>query len=218
MVRRPRHNIHLPRTSTSVGENADVSRDPTEDEQNRRIAETLEAERPRLRNFILKSVASQLDAEDILQDVFSELVEAYRLVTPIKDAGAWLFRVARNRIVDRFRRKATEGAMLAEPAPRHRDEDGDDEEYLLDDFPSLDAGPDEVYERSVLLAELAAALAELPAEQREVFLAHEVEGRSFRELAAATGLSINTLLGRKRYAVLHLRARLRNTYLDFTVI
>jgi RNA polymerase sigma factor (sigma-70 family) len=195
-----------------------VSRDPTEDEQNRRIAETLEAERPRLRNFILKSVASQLDAEDILQDVFSELVEAYRLVTPIKDAGAWLFRVARNRIVDRFRRKATEGAMLAEPAPRHRDEDGDDEEYLLDDFPSLDAGPDEVYERSVLLAELAAALAELPAEQREVFLAHEVEGRSFRELAAATGLSINTLLGRKRYAVLHLRARLRNTYLDFTVI
>ncbi|HEV7509589.1 MAG TPA: sigma-70 family RNA polymerase sigma factor [Thermoanaerobaculia bacterium] len=195
-----------------------MSRDPTEDEQNRRIAETLEAERPRLRNFILKSVASQLDAEDILQDVFSELVEAYRLVTPIKDAGAWLFRVARNRIVDRFRRKATEGAMLAEPAPRHRDEDGDDEEYLLDDFPSLDAGPDEVYERSVLLAELAAALAELPAEQREVFLAHEVEGRSFRELAAATGLSINTLLGRKRYAVLHLRARLRNTYLDFTVI
>jgi len=192
-----------------------VIHDQTEDEQNRRIAETLEAERPRLRNFILKSVASRLDAEDILQDVFSELVEAYRLVTPIKDAGAWLYRVARNRIVDRFRRKATEGAVLAEPASRHQDEDGDDE-YLLDEFPSLDAGPDEVFERSILLEELAAALAELPPEQREVFLAHEVEGRSFRELAASTGLSINTLLGRKRYAVQRLRARLRETYLDFT--
>lgn len=194
-----------------------MRRDQTEDEQNRRIAETIQLERPRLRNFILKSVASRLDAEDILQDVFSELVEAYRLVTPIKDAGAWLYRVARNRIVDRFRRKATEGTVLAEPALRHRDEDGDDD-YLFDEFPSLDAGPDEDYERSVLLEELAAALAELPAEQREVFLAHEVEGRSFRELAASTGLSINTLLGRKRYAVQRLRARLRDTYLDFTAI
>jgi RNA polymerase sigma factor (sigma-70 family) len=195
-----------------------VSRDQTEDEQNRRIAETIQLERPRLRSFILKNVASQLDAEDILQDVFSELVEAYRLVTPIKDAGAWLFRVARNRIVDRFRKKATEGAVLAEPAPRHRDGDSDDEEYLLDELPSLDAGPDEVFARSVLIEELAAALAELPAEQRQVFLAHEVEGRTFRELAASTGLSINTLLGRKRYAVLHLRTRLRDTYLDFTAI
>lgn len=184
-------------------------RDQAQDEQNRRIAETVQRERPRLRSFILKNVASQLDAEDILQDVFSELVEAYRLVTPIKDAGAWLFRVARNRIVDRFRRKATEGAVLAEPA---------EEEYLLDELPSLDAGPDEVYERSILLAELAAALAELPPEQREVFLAHEVEGRSFRELAASTGLSINTLLGRKRYAVQRLRTRLRDIYLDFTAI
>jgi RNA polymerase sigma factor (sigma-70 family) len=193
-----------------------VIRDQTEDEQNRRIAETIQIERPRLRSFILKSVASQLDAEDILQDVFSELVEAYRLVTPIKDAGAWLFRVARNRIVDRFRRKATEVAVLAEPAPRHGDDD--EEEYLLDEFPSLEAGPDEVFERSVLIHELAAALAELPAEQREVFLAHEVEGRSFRELAASTGLSINTLLGRKRYAVLHLRTRLHDAYLDFTAL
>jgi len=193
-----------------------VSRDQTEDEQNRRIAETLEAERPRLRNFILKNVASRLDAEDILQDVFSELVEAYRLVTPIKDAGAWLYRVARNRIVDRFRRKATESAVLAEPAPSHHDDDG--EEYLLDEFPSLDAGPDEVFARSVLIEELAAALAELPPEQREVFLAHEVEGRSFRELAASTGLSINTLLGRKRYAVQRLRTRLHDMYLDFTVL
>jgi RNA polymerase sigma factor (sigma-70 family) len=189
--------------------------DPTEVEQNRRIAETIKLERPRLRSFILKSVASQLDAEDILQDVFSELVEAYRLLTPIKDAGAWLFRVARNRIVDRFRRKATEGAVLAEPASRHHD-DSDDEEYLLDEFPSPDAGPDEVFARAVLIDELAAALAELPPEQREVFLAHEVEGRTFRELADSTGLSINTLLGRKRYAVLRLRARLRDIDLDFT--
>jgi RNA polymerase sigma factor (sigma-70 family) len=193
-----------------------VSRDQNEDEQNRRIAETIEVEWPRLRNFILKSVASQIDAEDILQDVFSELVEAYRLITPIQDAGAWLFRVARNRIVDRFRKKATEGAVLAEPAPHQGDGYSDDEEYLLDEFPSLDAGPDEVFARSILIDELAAALADLPAEQREVFLAHEVEGRTFRELAASTGLSINTLLGRKRYAVLRLRSRLRATYLDFT--
>lgn len=191
-------------------------RDQTEGEQNRRIEETLELERPRLRSFILKSVASQLDAEDILQEVFSEFVEAYRLLTPIQHAGAWLFRVARNRIVDRFRRKATEGAVLAEPAPRHGDGDSDGEEYLLDEFPSPDAGPDEVFVRSVLIDELAAALAELPPEQREVFLAHEVEGRTFRELAAATGLSVNTLLGRKRYAVQRLRARLRDTYLYFT--
>jgi RNA polymerase sigma factor (sigma-70 family) len=189
-----------------------VIRDQTEGEQNRQIEETLELERPRLRSFILKSVASELDAEDILQDVFSEFVEAYRLLTPIQHAGAWLFRVARNRIVDRFRRKATEGAVLAEPASRH----GDDEEYLLDEFPSPDAGPDEIFVRSVLIDELAAALAELPPEQREVFLAHEVEGRTFRELAAATGLSVNTLLGRKRYAVQCLRARLRDTYLYFT--
>jgi len=195
-----------------------VIRDQTEDEQNRRIAETVELERPRLRSFILKSVASQLDVEDILQDVFSELVEAYRLVTPIQDAGAWLFRVARNRIVDRFRKKATEVAALAPPALPHGDGYSDEEEHLLDDLPSLAAGPDEVLARSVLIDELAAALAELPAEQREVFLAHEVEGRTFRELAASTGLSINTLLGRKRYAVLRLRARLRDTYLDFTGI
>lgn len=193
-----------------------MSREPNEDEQNRRIAETIQLERPRLRNFILKSVASQLDAEDILQDVFSELVEAYRLFTPIKDAGAWLFRVARNRIVDRFRRKKTEVAVIAEPAPFHGDGSNDEDEYLLDEFPSLDAGPDEVFARSVLIHELAAALAELPPEQREVFLAHEVEGRTFRELSASTGLSINTLLGRKRYAVLRLRARLHDTYLDFT--
>jgi RNA polymerase sigma factor (sigma-70 family) len=192
-----------------------VIRDQNEDEQNRRIAETIELERPRLRSFILKSVASQLDAEDILQDVFSELVEAYRLITPIQQAGAWLFRVARNRIVDRFRKKAKEGAVLAEPALLHGDGYSDDDEYLLDEFPSLDAGPDEVFARSELIDELAAALAELPAEQREVFLAHEVEGRTFSELAASTGLSVNTLLGRKRYAVLRLRARLRDTYLDF---
>jgi len=195
-----------------------VIRDPNEDEQNRRIAETIELERPRLRSFILKSVASQLDAEDILQDVFSELVEAYRLVTPIQHAGAWLFRVARNRIVDLFRKKATEVATIAQPAPSHGDDASDDDEYLLDDFPSPAAGPDEDFARSVLIDELAAALAELPPEQREVFLAHEVEGRSFRELAASTGLSINTLLGRKHYALLRLRARLRDTYLDFTGI
>ena len=188
----------------------------TEDEQNRWIAETLEVERPRLRNFIAKSVPSRLDAEDILQDVFSELVEAYRLLIPIQNAGAWLFRVARNRIVDRFRKKATEGAVLTEPAALHGDGPDDEEDYLLDEFPSPDAGPDELFARSVLIDELAAALAELPPEQREVFLAHEVEGLTFRELAASTGVGINTLLSRKHAAVLRLRARLRDAFLDFT--
>jgi RNA polymerase sigma factor (sigma-70 family) len=192
--------------------------DQDEDEQNRRIAETLEVERPRLLGFILKSVASRLDAEEILQDVFAELVEAYRLVTPIQQAGAWLFRVARNRIADRFRRQATERAVLAAPAPHQTGDEGDGggEDDRLGRIPSPDAGPEEALARSALAGELAAALAELPAEQRDVFLAHEVEGRTFRELAASTGLSINTLLGRKRYAVLRLRARLRDAYLDFT--
>lgn len=184
-------------------------RDRAQDEQNRRIAEAIELERPKLRSFILKSVASRLDAEDILQDVFAEFVEAYRLAEPIRQAGAWLFRVARNRIVDRFRKRRTEGALRAEPTS------AGEEEYFLAELPSPDAGPDVNLARSILLDELADALADLPAEQREVFLAHEVEGRSFRELAATTGLSVNTLLSRKHYAVLRLRERLRDAYLDY---
>ena len=180
------------------------------DEQDDRIAETIERERGRLRNFIRSRVADELDVEDVLQDVFSELVEAYRLARPIEQAGAWLFRVARNRIIDLFRRRRTAGRI---PAHEIYDEDGG--QGLEDLLPSPDAGPEAAYARTVLIEELESALAELPQEQREVFVAHEIEGRSFRELAAETGLSVNTLLSRKRYAVLRLRRRLESIYADF---
>jgi RNA polymerase sigma factor (sigma-70 family) len=178
-------------------------------EQDQQIAETVERERSRLRNFIRRRVPDREDAEDILQDVFSELVEAYRLMKPIEQVGAWLFRVARNRIIDRFRKRRE--APLSEQVA----EDG--ELLMLEDLlPSPDAGPDAAYARSVLLEELEDALDELPREQREVFVAHEIEGRSFKELAAESGVSVNTLLSRKHYAVLHLRERMRAIYNEFT--
>jgi len=175
----------------------------TADEQNHRIAETIEREQTRLRNFIRQRVLDESDAEDILQEVFYELVQAYRLMKPLEQVGAWLFRVARNRIIDRFRKRRPEAA---------RSNAGEEEGELFpweDLLPSPDAGPEAAYARQVLLEELDAALDELPEEQREVFVAHEFEGRSYRELAAATGLSVNTLLSRKHYAVLYLRRRLR---------
>ena len=180
-------------------------------EQDQRISETIDREKTRLRNFIRKRVADQGDAEDILQEVFYELVEAYRLMKPIEQVGAWLFRVARNRITDLFRKRRPE-LLMNEPAVT---EDG--EVLTLEELlPSPDAGPEAAYARTVLLDELEDALEELPEEQREVFLAHEIEGRSFKELAVETGLSVNTLLSRKHYAVLHLRERLRAVYDEFT--
>ncbi len=181
------------------------------DEQNYRIAETNEREQSRLRNFIRKRILDESEAEDILQEVFYELVQAYRLMKPVEQAGAWLFRVARNRIIDRFRKRRPEVTGSNALA---REEEGEifPWEELL---PSPDAGPDAAYAREVLLDEIEAALDELPEEQREVFVAHELEGRSFNELAAATGLSVNTLLSRKHYAVLHLRRRLRAIYDEF---
>jgi RNA polymerase sigma factor (sigma-70 family) len=177
-------------------------------EQDRRITETVEREQARLRRFIRGRVADEGDAEDILQEVFYELVEAYRLMKPVEEVGAWLFRVARNRITDLFRKR--------KPAPMASasagDEDGPRWEDLL---PSPYAGPEAEYARGILLEELEAALVELPEEQREVFLAHEFEGRSFKELAEATGLSVNTLLSRKHYAVAHLRERLQSIYEEF---
>jgi RNA polymerase sigma factor (sigma-70 family) len=177
------------------------------DEQDRRISETVAREQARLRNFIRRRVPDRGDAEDILQDVFSELVEAYRLMQPIEHAGAWLFRVARNRITDLFRKRRPE------PLPERAAfaEDGEALE-LQEVLPSPDEGPDAAYARGVLLEELEDALDELPAEQRDVFIAHEIEGRSFKELAAQTGVSVNTLLSRKHYAVLFLRERLREIY------
>ena len=176
------------------------SQDWTVDEQDQFIAQAFERDKPRLRSFIRKRVLDSGDAEDILQDVFYELIEAYRLLQPIEQVTAWLYRVARNRITDRFRRKKP--ASLSEPI-------GEDASLSLEDLlPSPDAGPDAIYARNVLLEVLDDALDELPANQREVFIAHEWMGRSFQELAQETGLSVNTLLSQKRYAVLHLRKRL----------
>jgi RNA polymerase sigma factor (sigma-70 family) len=180
-------------------------------EQDDRISEAIDRDKTRLRNFIRRRVADPSDAEDILQEVFYELVETYRLMKPIEQVGAWLFRVARNRITDLFRKRKPE-ASTNDPVA---EEEG---EFLtLEDLlPSRDAGPEAAYARTVLLAELEDALEELPDEQREVFLAHEIEGRNFKDLAAETGLSVNTLLSRKHYAVIHLRERLRAVYDEFT--
>ncbi len=180
------------------------------EDQDREISEAFGREEVRLRNFIRRRVADRFDAEDILQDVFAELVQAYRLAIPIRQVGAWLFRVARNRITDLFRRS---GREILQP-PGRRD-DGGETASLLDLLPSPDAGPEAAYARTVLLEELEEALDELPPEQREVFLAHEVEGRSFKELAEQTGVGLNTLLSRKHYAVRHLRRRLQSIYSDF---
>ena len=188
-----------------------MSRPGTAAEQDRWIADAILREQPRLRSFIRSRIADPGEVEDILQDVFAELVEAYRLMKPVEQIGAWLFRVARNRIVDRFRKKRPV-AFPREAFPDHDDAEVARWEDLL---PSPDRGPDAVYARRILLEELDAALDELPGAQRDVFLAHEVEGRSFKDLAAETGLSVNTLLSRKRYAVLHLRRRLRAIYDEF---
>jgi RNA polymerase sigma factor (sigma-70 family) len=180
-------------------------------EQNRQISEVIAEERARLRNFIRRRVPNEADVEDLLQEVFYELVEANRLLMPIEYVTGWLFRVARNRITDLFRKKRPEN--FTDRAAR--DEDGE-LQRIEDLLPSPDAGPEALYVRSVLLEELEFALGELPAEQREVFVAHELEGRSFKELSAESGVSVNTLLSRKRYAVLHLRQRLQNIHDEFT--
>lgn len=176
-------------------------------EQEERFSEVVEREQSRLRNFIRRRVPDPRDAEDILQDVFYELVEANRLLMPIDHLTGWLFRVARNRITDLFRRKKPQlFSDLAE----------EDEDLLFEELlASPDAGPDALYARRVLLTELESALQELPPEQRDVFIAHELEGHSFKEIAAQTGVGLNTLLSRKRYAVLHLRERLQDIYDEF---
>jgi RNA polymerase sigma factor (sigma-70 family) len=180
-------------------------------EQDQRIADVVEREQSRLSSFIRRRVTDPRDAEDILQDVFYELVEANRLLMPIDHVTGWLFRVARNRITDFFRKKRPES--FSETGVTSED----DELLQLEDLlPSPDAGPDALYARHVLLDELELAVDELPEEQRDVFVGHEFDGRSFKEMAAETGVSVNTLLSRKRYAVRHLRERLQRIYDDFT--
>jgi RNA polymerase sigma factor (sigma-70 family) len=180
-------------------------------DQDQRISQVVDRERSRLLNFIRRRVPDPSDAEDILQDVFSELVEANRLLMPIDHVAGWLFRVARNRIIDLFRKKKP--VLFSDAAVANEDDDSLQFEDLL---PSPDAGPEALYARRVLLTALELAVRELPPEQREVFVAHEIEGLSFKELAARTGVGVNTLLSRKRYAVLHLREQLQGIYDDFT--
>jgi RNA polymerase sigma factor (sigma-70 family) len=180
-------------------------------EQNRQISEVMEEERSRLRNFIRRRVPDPSDVEDILQEVFYELVEANRLLMPIEHVTAWLFRVARNRITDLFRKKKAK--TFSDAAV----EDEEGELLRIEDLlPSPDAGPEAVYFRNVLLDDLESALEELPEQQREVFVAHELEGRSFKDLSAESGVNVNTLLSRKRYAVLHLRERLQRIHDELT--
>jgi RNA polymerase sigma factor (sigma-70 family) len=190
-------------------------------EQDRRISEVVGREQSRLRNFIRRRVPDPRDAEDILQEVFYELVEANRLLMPIEHVTGWLFRVARNRITDLFRKKRPESfrqKSVGSESWGDASAASDEEKFLrLEDWlPSPDAGPDALYVRSVLLDELEFALDELPEEQREVFVGHEIEGRTFKEMSAETGVSVNTLLSRKHYAVLHLRERLQSIYDEFT--
>ena len=181
-------------------------------EQNRQLSEVIAEDGARLRNFIRKRVPNEADAEDLLQEVFSEVIEAYRLMEPVRQWSAWMFQVARNRIVDFLRRKRLWGYASESIADSGG---GDAETTLLDRLPSPDAGPAEAYARTVLLEEIEEALDELPDEQRDVFIAHEIEGYSFKELSARTGVSVNTLLSRKHYAVTHLRRRLNDVYNEF---
>ena len=182
-----------------------MSQDP-----NDAIVDVVTREQSRLLSFIRRRVPDTRDAEDILQEVFSELVEANRLLMPIEHVTGWLFRVARNRITDLFRKKRPESL------PDVVTDDGDERLGLDELLPSPDDGPEALSLRQALLEEIEAALAELPKDQRDVFVAHEIDGRSFKELVAATGVSQNTLLSRKRYAVLRLRERLQTVYDDFT--
>lgn len=178
-------------------------------EQNRLFSEAMERDWPRLRSFIRRYVGNTGDVEDILQDVFYELLEAYRMMRPVRHVSGWLFQVARNRVTDMFRRRKAES--LNQPVAL----EGDDSSLTLEDLlPSPDDGPDALYARRIMLEEIEEALEELPAEQREIFVAHEVMGTSFSDYAQETGISINTLLSRKRYAVLHLRKRLMSLYDD----
>jgi RNA polymerase sigma factor (sigma-70 family) len=180
-------------------------------DQDRQIAEVVAAEQSRLRSFIRKRVPNPADAEDLLQEVLYELVQAHRLLMPIETVTGWLFRVARNRITDLFRKKKPDAFSDATL------EDSEGELLQIEDLlPSPDAGPEALYFRRVLLDELSAAIGELPEEQRAVFVAHELDGRSFKDLSAETGVNINTLLARKRYAVLHLRERLKSIHNEFS--
>jgi RNA polymerase sigma factor (sigma-70 family) len=173
-----------------------------------RLSEILAEDRARLRDFIRQRVPNEADAEDLLQEVFYEAILAYRLMEPIERWSSWMFRVARNRIIDRFRSKRPAGM---ESASSITSVDGD-RLFLEDVLPSLEAGPDAAYARSVLMEELEEAIDALPEAQREVFVAHEIEGESMNDIARRTGVSLNTVLSRKHYAVKALRRQLKTIH------
>jgi RNA polymerase sigma factor (sigma-70 family) len=179
--------------------------------QDREIASTVQRERGRLLAFIRRRIADAAEAEDVLQDALYELVRAYRMMQPVEQAGAWLTRVARNRLIDRFRSTRPEALADQGSARGENDEDGAFEDLL----PAEDDGPESAVMRELLLEEIEIGLGELSPEQREVFVAHEIDGLSFRELSARSGVSVNTLLSRKRYAVQHLQQRLRAAWDDW---
>ena len=183
---------------------AALSEPLTLSQQDRDIAATVRRERGRLLAYIRRWIADAAEAEDIVQESLYELVLAHRMMQPVEQAGAWLARVARNRVIDRFRRKGARSGAV-----EMRSHEEDPASGLADLLPAADSGPEAAVMRGILLAEVEAALAELPAEQREVFIAQELDGVSFRDLAQRSGVSINTLLSRKRYAVRFLRARLQ---------
>jgi RNA polymerase sigma factor (sigma-70 family) len=182
-------------------------------QDDRLIEDAVVSQAPRLRAFVRRQVANLADVEDIVQDAFSELVEAYRLMQPVEHVATWLFRVARNRIIDRFRANSRRTFVQEGHSPV--DTEGEPGRVLEEWLAPLEDGPEAAFARSVMVDELLAALEELPAEQRDVFVAHEIEGRSFRSLSAETGVSVNTLLGRKHAAVLHLRKRLEAIYQEY---
>ena len=189
---------------------AALSEPLTLSQQDRDIAATVRRERGRLLAYIRRWIVDAAEAEDIVQESLYELVLAYRMMQPVEQAGAWLARVARNRVIDRFRRKGARSGAV-----EMRSHEEDPASGLADLLPAADSGPEAAVMRGILLAEVEAALAELPAEQREVFIAQELDGVSFRDLAQRSGVGINTLLSRKRYAVRFLRARLQAAWDDW---
>jgi len=190
---------------------------PMTAEDNSRIAAAVATQGPRLRAFVRRQVADLSDVEDIVQDTFLELVAAYRLVEPVEHLAAWLMRVARNRIIDRFRARSREASRIDSSGPDVVGPASEPSRVLEEWLAPADSGPESAYVREVLANELVAALDELPAEQRDMFVAHEIDGRSFKELAAETGVGLNTLLGRKHTAVRHLRRRLADIRSEFDI-
>jgi RNA polymerase sigma factor (sigma-70 family) len=202
------YNIAKGRSSITLMTDA-LSLHNMSERQNESIAEAVKTNRPRLRDFIRQRVADIEDAEDILQDVFEELTEAVRMMQPIEQVASWMFRVARNKIIDRYRKKKTESL---EDQKFYTTQSEDEQLMLADLLADTNGSSANRFDNSLLWNAIEEALDELPPEQRNVFVWHEIDGKSFNSIAEETGIPLNTLLSRKRYAVLHLRKKLRDIY------